>query len=72
MRVRDGTFAVTERGKRIPMNVTPQPDGNLVLLEQGRDLLAVAYDESRHAGRQRFTSHFVDCPASRSFRKAKR
>lgn len=67
----DITWAVTERDKRIPVDAKPTPDGNLVLLGGGRGgaPMAVAFDPARHAGKQRFQSHWASCPNPKPFRR---
>jgi len=56
-------WAVTARGKRIPMDAGPREDGGFVLRGQRADdpPLALAKGESR--GREpRYVSHFATCP----------
>jgi len=66
-------WAQTERGKRIPIDREPRPDGNLVLLGdilagQGT-LFAAIFDPIRHTGKTRFVSHFATCPHAGEHRR---
>ncbi len=54
-------------GKAVPLNAKPDPGGNLVLLVGGKTRGVT--DEDIESGRPRHTSHFVDCPQRREWRK---
>lgn len=60
-------FAVTPVGKRMPIDVKPDPAGKLIgwlAFDGGRAELHVDHyraDEPKHQGRNRWTSHFATC-----------
>ena len=61
-------------GKRMPLDEDPVPEGDFVIEERGRDLYAHHVREkglNLNPRSDRFTSHFVTCPAASDFRKAK-
>jgi len=63
-------------GKRMPVDVGPVPDGDIVLthkkqLNQLWAAKASHLDQEHLAGRHRFTSHFATCPNAAGHRTAK-
>lgn len=66
----------TSTNKRIPINPTPVPDGNIEL--DPRNGISLPYAKTWGTSHQwpegvdRFISHFVTCPAAASFRKKTR
>ena len=61
-------------GKRLPVNAEPAANGNLVLALRSKppapaELIAEAFDAEKHEGRNRFTSHFSNCPQSAQHRR---
>jgi hypothetical protein len=63
-------WAVTERGKTMPVNVAPVPGGNVLLTEQYGRLTAVVVPAKRAFGRKDLRkSHFVDCPDAAKWRR---
>ena len=60
-------WAMTDRGRRMPVDVEPVDDGNLVLVWRG-DVLTVAVvgHEDR---RPRHRAHFATCPDAASWRR---
>lgn len=70
-------FAVTEHGKRMPVDELPAADGNVELEERaGGVLLARVLGKSaaaaaRDAGRELYTSHFATCPDAVAYRQRK-
>jgi hypothetical protein len=64
-------WAVTVRGNDMPVNVDPQPDGNIQLVERdGMAPLAKVLKVADRFGKTNLrTSHFVDCPQARKWRK---
>lgn len=63
-------WAVTERGKRMPVDVDPMPGANVLLTEQYGQLTAVVVKPHRAFGRTDLrTSHFVTCPAADQHRR---
>jgi hypothetical protein len=57
-------WAVTAAGKRIPLDVGDTPDGNLVLLEDGRAI----HRSPATTGTPR-RAHFATCPHARRHRR---
>jgi hypothetical protein len=60
-------WAVTAKGKRIPLDALAVPDGNVVLEEQGpgRPPLAVVLPNGTDplmTETERYVSHFATCP----------
>ena len=63
-------WAVTERGKSMPVNRDPVENGNLVLEEQdGRPPIARKPDELLDRDLPRYVSHFATCPNAEEFRR---
>jgi hypothetical protein len=57
-------WAVTKRGKRIPIDAIPNPDGNLFLVD------GVAHPVlSAGKGLEKFTTHFATCPHAKRWRR---
>ena len=70
------TWAVTQaKGRRIPLNLEPADDGNLLMTgaidaKTGAPIVrAIARDEVVAPARARYLSHFATCPTARTFRK---
>ena len=63
-------FARTPKGKMIPLDRDPHPDGNIQFTEKGVVFLS---REAVQAGRllhsTRYLSHFATCPNSKQHRK---
>ena len=57
-------------GALIPVNVTPDPKGNIVIVNDKAKILTGGMFEQAEG--DRYKSHFVDCPAAARHRKAKR
>lgn len=66
----DVLWVVTERGKRMPLDTKPDPQGNIVL---GQDDLVehrqVAYVRPPGTYPIMYRSHFVTCPHAPAWRK---
>jgi hypothetical protein len=63
-------WAVTERGKRMPVDPEPAPGGNVLLTEQYGQLTAVVVKPHRAFGRTDLhMSHFVTCPNADQLRR---
>lgn len=64
------------KGKPMPMNAEPDPNGEFILLRRGRDIVAYHRSDARLEREQRdglrFTSHYATCPSASLWRKAKR
>ena len=70
-------FAETRNGKRMPVDVEPNPDGNCYLSKDGTDatVQVLAGDdlaEAKRSGLQLHKSHFTTCPESADFRRRDR
>jgi hypothetical protein len=65
-------WVITARGKKMPVDAKPDPNGGFVLTLKAEDgqLHADAYapTESSHQRRNRYTSHFATCPNSAAHR----
>ena len=64
-------WALTESGKRMPVDAEPCPEGNIRLVRRknqngGRDLLALVVQPYHETNLR--TSHFVSCPNSKQHR----
>jgi hypothetical protein len=64
-------WAITEKAKRMPVDLEPSAGGNIVLRDTGGTApLAVVLAPSQAFRRRNLrTSHFATCPAAPSFRK---
>ncbi|MEU4781055.1 hypothetical protein [Micromonospora sp. NPDC023633] len=63
-------WAVTERGKAMPVDAEPGPGGNVQLVEQYGQLTAVVVPAKRAFGRTNLRkSHFVTCPQAHEWRR---
>lgn len=62
----------TPKNKSMPLDATPNPDGNVVI----RDGLAVVLTALEKAkpldGQRRFLAHWASCPTAAKHRKAKK
>lgn len=65
-------WTVTERGKRMPVDAEPRPDGNIRLEQStaGAPLTAVYSRASLLSMEERHTSHFATCPQSGQWRRS--
>jgi hypothetical protein len=63
-------FGAVANGKRMPLNVEPAKDGNVVI----RDgiVRVLRQGEEPEKGELRYVSHFATCTAPKSFRKPHR
>lgn len=63
-------WAVTGRGKKMPMDAEPTPAGNFILAPGDPPTALLIHDGDMVAkGAARFTSHFATCPDSKTFRR---
>ena len=67
-------WAITDKGRRIPLNVAPRRDGNVLISRRGgvthaSVLSRVQAAGARASGKDTYTSHFADCPRASTFRK---
>lgn len=58
-------------GKALPINAEPAPNGNILLTLRAGVLYArvIKKGEEVDPGRRRWTSHFVDCPQAKAWRR---
>jgi hypothetical protein len=65
------TWAVTERGRDMPVNAEPSPDGSIELVERGgQPPLARTLKAADRAGKTNLhRSHFADCPNAPTWRR---
>ncbi len=62
-------WCLTPAGKNMPVDAEPADDGNLVIeADRVGDPVVIAYDPAKHAGRERFKSHFATCPQGTQWR----
>jgi hypothetical protein len=62
-------WAKTLSGSSIPLNMTPDPKGNIMVLDN-RAVIITGVDPTKlPAGEPRFTSHFKDCPYASHHRR---
>lgn len=68
-------WAVTEAGKRIPLDPEPRPDGNVHVYDGVAYVLDLdglpLHDHRAHGDHRLYVSHFATCPQAASFRKKK-
>ena len=66
-------WATTSAGKSMPVDAEPSPDGNVLLFATvDRKWIAIVMgkgEAAKSAARERFTSHFANCPSAESFRR---
>lgn len=63
-------WTVTEgKGKRMPVNAQPAPDGNLVISESPHGAPISKVADLLDPDGPRYLSHFVSCPAAGEFRR---
>lgn len=62
-------FAITQKGKKIPLDVAPNPEGSFVVEENHPDTpLAIWHTKAPREGMERFMQHHATCPDVESFR----
>ena len=68
-------WAETVNGARVPIDEGPDPNGIIVLEEEGRRTPLARYltkeqrEQPPAKGEERFTSHFATCPNSEQHRR---
>lgn len=68
------TWAITDLGNRIPLDLTPVADGNIVVIghQAGTTVVrVVTIDEPAPAGAPRYVSHFATCPNADAHRRGR-
>jgi hypothetical protein len=65
-------FAITAKGRRMPLDADPVAGGNVLVTQEDEDLRAAVVDSaSQPVTRPLYRSHFVSCPnAARHRRRA--
>ena len=68
---REILWALTERGKPIPIDPEPRPDGNIVLGGFGgvEDRVAHVLGAEETTSEPRYVSHFATCPQAETHRR---
>lgn len=61
----DIVWKITEGGKKMPIDSTPAPDGNLVFIGLG------AHPVPEKWTGERYKSHFATCPDAKNFRRSR-
>lgn len=62
-------WALTEKGKRMPVDAVPTRNGNIVLEDDGRSVKAVVRDAMLPGVQALYISHFATCPNAARHRK---
>ena len=63
-------WAPTATGRRMPLDRTPDPDGNVVLLDDRAVVLSPEARDQLPTETPRYRSHFASCPNANTHRKA--
>lgn len=61
-------WAATSTGQRLPLDLRPVADGNVMLLADGRCKI-VPVEERATCTEPLYKSHFATCPAAEEFRR---
>ena len=65
-------FALTAKGRRMPLDADPVAGGNVLVTQDGDDLHAAVVDPvSQPVTRLLYRSHFVSCPNAAQHRRAR-
>ena len=65
-------FALTAKGRRMPLDADPVAGGNVLVTQDGEDLRAAVVDSaSQPVTRPLYRSHFVSCPNAARHRRAR-
>jgi hypothetical protein len=65
-------WGITEKGRRIPLDAKPHPDGNIYLYHDVAYVLPVngrSLAEHREMGTPLYVSHFATCPNAAKHRR---
>lgn len=62
-------WAVTERGRRIPIDVEPVANGNITLSDFSDGLRATYLRKDETTRHDRYVSHFATCPDAKTHRR---
>jgi hypothetical protein len=63
---------ITEKGKRMPIDPKPVPDGNLFLYRGEDGELHARVEKDSSPTSKRYVSHFATCPNAKKHRKEQR
>ncbi len=63
-------WAVTGNGRSIPVDNACHPEGSLVTMWHGGQVVAETYDAAKHGPVPRHHAHFATCPFAGQHRKA--
>lgn len=63
-------WVITEKGKRMPLDKEPVPNGNIIVLNNGIAHFLLK-DEPVKPETKRYVSHFATCPNAGQHRKGK-
>lgn len=64
-------WTVTERGKRMPVDADPDPQGNIRLEQSTGDApLTAVYTREWTAGAELYVSHFATCDQPKKWRRS--
>lgn len=67
-------WTVTSKGKRMPVDAEPGPDGLLTLDTLASGVVVASHASAEQPGlfaRERYTSHFATCPEAKEWRHEK-
>jgi len=62
-------WAVTDSGKKMPVDSEPHPEGNLTVWAQGDTWRVKVIQTTTRWDAPRFRPHFATCPDAQSWRK---
>jgi len=62
-------WALTENGKRMPVDAEPVRDGNIVLEHHGQRVTAIVRDAMLPGLEPLYKSHFATCPNASTHRR---
>lgn len=64
-------WATTDKGRSMPIDATPCPEGNVLLTRRGEALKArvLAAGEEVEPGRNRWVSHYATCEQADQWRR---
>lgn len=65
-------WAITDRSKRMPLDATPNPEGNMAVMRDETDTLvcrAITAERPLRPGERAYQPHFASCPNAERHRK---
>jgi hypothetical protein len=60
----------TAKGRRMPLDAEPNPEGNVVMLDEFGNVRVLKKDEEPPRGVARWMPHWASCPHAEAFRNA--